>query len=158
MPSILGSCLAGAEDRGECVERGGDQCVEGPLAALVPGEDPGVDEDLQMVRDRRLGQAKRAGQITDTRLAALVCGDHRHQPQPGGLGQGLEDPCQAVGLAGRDRLTDEHRAAAVTEDRQLGTGRRGGGSGAHQPSMRDALTIVYPWRMLFASTDVYAKE
>jgi len=24
--------------------------------------------------------------------------------------------------------------------------------------MRDALTIVYPWRMLFASTDVYAKE
>ena len=37
----------------------------GPDAALVAGEDPRVDQDLQVVGDGRLGEAKGFGQLAD---------------------------------------------------------------------------------------------
>ena len=42
-----------------------------PDAALVTGEDPGIDEDLEVVGDGRLGKVQRLGQLADARLAAL---------------------------------------------------------------------------------------
>jgi hypothetical protein len=42
----------------ERVHGGGDEGVVDPDAALVAGEDPGVDEDLEVAGDGRLGQAE----------------------------------------------------------------------------------------------------
>jgi len=43
--------------------------VVGPLASLVADEDPGVDQNFEMVRDSRLSQAERVGQFADACLA-----------------------------------------------------------------------------------------
>jgi hypothetical protein len=57
-----------------------------------------------VVRDGRLGQPEGLGEVADARLAAFVRGDHGDQPQPGGVGEGLEHAGEVGGLAGGDRL------------------------------------------------------
>ena len=66
-----------------------------------------------MVGDGRLGQAERSGQVADAGLAAVAGGDQGDQPQPGRVGQGLEQPGEAGGLAGGDRLAQQRRAARI---------------------------------------------
>ena len=131
------------EEGGEGVHGGGDEGVVGPDAALVPGEDPGLDEDLEMMRDRRLGEAERLRQVADARLAALVRGDHRDQPQPGRVGQRLERAGQAGRLVGGYRLPQQGGAALIGQQAER-RGRLGDNGIAHLISMRQVLTVVYP--------------
>lgn len=98
-----------------------------------------------MVGDGRLGQAERLGQVADAGLAVFPGGDHGDQPQPGGVGQGFEQPGQLGGLAGGDRLAQQRRAARVGQRE----GWPGPGSGgAHLTSMHRILTSVYLYAML----------
>src|SRR5215472_16380301 len=93
-----------APDRSVCAP--GDERVVSPDAALVSGEDPGVDEDLEVVGQGRLGQP--SGSVSShTQASALVCGDHRHELQPDRIGQCLEQPGEAGGLAEGDRLAQQ---------------------------------------------------
>ena len=66
------------------------QRVVGPHPSLVAGEDPGVHEDLEVVRDGRLGKAEGFGQVADAGLAAFARGNHRDEAQPCGVGQRLQ--------------------------------------------------------------------
>jgi len=66
-----------------------------------------------VVGDGRLGQPEWLGQLADAGLATLVRGDHGDQPQPGGIGQRLEQPGEVTGLAGGDRLAQQRRAALL---------------------------------------------
>ena len=147
MTPILGSHLAaGAEDRGERVERGRDEGVEGPFAALVAGEDPGVDQNLEVMGDGRLGQAERFGEVTDAGLAVFKHGDHGDQLQPGGVGQGLEQPGELGSLAGGNRLAQQRCAARIGQ-REGWPGPSDSGGG-HLTSMHWILTGVYLCGML----------
>jgi hypothetical protein len=119
----------------------GAQCVPGPHPALVAAEDPGVDQDLQVVGDGRLGQAERLGQLAHARLAALVRGDHRDQPQPGRIGQRLEDAGQVGSLCLGERLVQQRGAAVIGE--RPGNPAGGDGGCGHPPSMPKTLTGVY---------------
>jgi len=71
-----------------------------------------------------------------------VRGDHRDQPQPGRIGQALEQPGEAGGLAGGDRLAQQPRAARLGQ-REGWPALDGGGSGPHLTSMQQTLTLVY---------------
>ena len=66
-----------------------------------------------MVGDSWLGQAERFGEVTDAGLAVFKHGDHGDQLQPGGVGQGLEQPGEVGGLAGGDRLAQQRGAARL---------------------------------------------
>jgi hypothetical protein len=68
----------------------------------------------------RLGQAERLGQLTHARLAALVRGDHRNQPQPGRVGQRLEDAGQVGGLRLGERLAQQRDTAVIGERQGAG--------------------------------------
>ena len=103
----------GGQYGGHRVQGPRHQGVVGPDPALVPGQDARVDEHLQVMRDRRLGQPERLGQLADAGLTALVRGDHRDQPQPGRVGQGLEQRGQAVGLGRGQRLLQQRRGPAL---------------------------------------------
>jgi hypothetical protein len=122
-----------AEHAGEGLERGGAQCVVGPDAALVAGEDPGIDEHLEMVGDGGLGQAEGFGQLADAGLAALVSGDDGDQAEPGGVGKGFEGAGEVGGLVSGYRLAQQRRAAVLGE-REREPALSGGRSG-HLPSM-----------------------
>ena len=59
------------------------------------------------------GQAERFGQLADAGLAAVMRGDHGDQPQPGRVGQGLEQPGKVGGLTGGDRFAQQRCAALL---------------------------------------------
>ena len=124
-----------AEHVGEGVQGAGDEGEVGPHAALVAGQQAGVDEHLQVVRHGGLGQAERFGEVADAGLAAVVGGDHRQQPQPGRVGDRLQRPGEICCAGGGQRLADQRGTARDIGQRQ----RRGTG---HEPSMPDVLTDV----------------
>ena len=95
----LGGLAARGQDGGEGVECLRDDGVVGPFAALAAGKDPGVDQDLQVVGDGRLGEAEWLGELADAGLAVVVRGDHGDEAEPGGRGEGLEDVSEGGGLA-----------------------------------------------------------
>lgn len=130
----------GAQDGRDGIQSRGDEGVIGPHAALVAGEYPRLDQNFEVVGDRRLGQAQGGGQIADARLAAVVRSDHGDQLQPDWIGQGFEHPGEVGGLAGGDGLAQQWRAAHL-DDGQFGPGARLGGG--HVPSMRHILTDAY---------------
>src|SRR5699024_119463 len=100
-----------AENLAEGVEGLWDDGVVGPLAALVTGEQAGLGEDLEVVRERGLGQVDGLGEVGHAGLGSLVGGDDGEQAQPGGVGQGLEHRRQVARLPVRERLADERGAA-----------------------------------------------
>jgi DNA helicase IV len=79
----------GPEKVRDVVEGSGHDSVVSPFAALLTGEDAGVDQDLQVVGDGRLGQANGIDEVADAGLLVLVGGDEGYQPQAGGVGDGL---------------------------------------------------------------------
>lgn len=93
-----------------------------------------------MVRDGRLTQPERFGQVADAGLIVLVRGDHGNQPEPDGICQGLEDAGEVGGLAGSDRLAQQGCAAlgGQREDRLLVSVNGCG----HLISMHYALTNI----------------
>jgi hypothetical protein len=137
-PDSLGRLGAGSEDAGQGVQGAGGERVVGPHAALVPGEDACVDEHLEVVRDRRLGQPERLGQLAHARFTVLVRGDHRDQPEPGRIGQRLEQLGQVRRLVRRNRLFQQRSAG-----RAHAPGRLNSGGGAHFSSMRRVSTRFY---------------
>ena len=62
-----------------------------------------------MVAHRRLGQAERLREMTDTGLSVGLGLDQTENPKPRRIGQGLERTRQALGFAGVERLTLEQR-------------------------------------------------
>jgi len=71
--------------------------VVGPAAALLAGDEPGVDELFEVVGDRGLGQADRVGQVADAGFAVGVCGDQGQQSDPGRVTECLEDVGEPFG-------------------------------------------------------------
>ena len=120
---LLGVRSAGRcrEDVGENVERAGHQGVVRPRAPLRAGQEPGVDEHLEVVRHGRLGQVERFVQVAHAGFAALVGGDHREQAKSGRLADRLEAHRQELGVLGLQSALDDGRAACsrrVVEDGQ----------------------------------------
>jgi hypothetical protein len=117
---------------------------------FVTVQQPRVDQHLQMVGHRRLGQPQRFGEVTDARLPAVVGGDQRQQPQPGRVGDGLQRPGEIRCRFRVQRLTDQRGAARHVHQRQA----RGG----HDISMPGALTTVDMWfTMIETLICVYVK-
>jgi hypothetical protein len=59
------------------------------------------------------GQAERFGEVADAGFAVFSCGHHGDQLQPGGVGQGFEQPGELGGLGGGDRLAQQWCAARI---------------------------------------------
>ena len=75
-----GSGTGAGDHSSECVQGAGNQTVVRPLPALLAIEQAGVDEDLQVMGDGRLGECDRIGQLTHTSFGVVLRGDQRHQP------------------------------------------------------------------------------
>jgi len=101
----------GSDQRSEADQRLSPGAVVDPHAPLVPLEQPGLVQDLEVMADRWLGQIERTGQITDARFAARVRGHQRHQAQPHGIGKRFQQRSHSPGLLGRQRLLSQRRAA-----------------------------------------------
>ena len=109
-----------------------------------------------MVGDGRLGEAERFGELADTGFAVVMGSDQRYQPEPGRVGEGLEDVREVGGLAGGEWFARYRRAARRGSSRWLGPGQDRRRGVAHGSSMPDALTSVYVYPMLVTSTMIYA--
>lgn len=90
---------ADGQDGGQCVESSRGDGVIGPFAALGAGQDPGIDQDFQVMGDGRLGEADGVGQLAHAGLTVLVRGDQRDQAQPGGVGERFHEVSEVGGLA-----------------------------------------------------------
>jgi hypothetical protein len=108
----LGDWSADADERvRERVERPRDDRVVRPGSALLAVQDACVDEHFQMVRDRRLAEPERLGEVADARLATGVRRDHRDEPQSRRIGDRLERPRELLGILGIERFTEQRRTA-----------------------------------------------
>ena len=88
-----------------------NQPVIGPPAALLTGNEAGVDELLEVMRHRRLRKPDRFDEIANARLGAVMGGDERQQPNTGRVTESLE---RASDLLRRGRFDDaagQRRAA-----------------------------------------------
>ena len=75
--------------------------VVDPDPALAAVEQPGLVQHLQVVADRGLGEVEGVVEVAHARLAVVVGGDQRQQPQPDRVGQRLEQRRDPLGLLGR---------------------------------------------------------
>src|SRR5664279_4805139 len=66
-----------ADHDGKRCECSGNRAVVDPHAALVAADQPGLEQDAQVVADGRLGQSERLGQLAHTGLPAGVRLDQR---------------------------------------------------------------------------------
>jgi hypothetical protein len=89
--------------------------VVDPGRAAFAGHQARLAQHLQVVADRGLGQREGTGQVAHTRLAALVRGDQRQQPQPHGIPQGLERRGQLAAVSGSWVRTEEHNAGSCID-------------------------------------------
>src|SRR5699024_6396026 len=82
-----------------------------PNSSLLTVQHSGIDQNLQMMRDRGLTQPHRINEITHAGLVALVSRDERNQPQPGRIGNRLEDSSKLLRALNAERLARQRRAA-----------------------------------------------
>jgi hypothetical protein len=122
----------------DVVEGVRDEAVVGPLAALLAGEDAGIDEHLQVVGDSGLGQADRLDEVANAGLLIIVSGDQGDQPEPGRVGDGFERGGEGVGLSWGHDLADHGGTALAQGVRLVQEGQRG----RHGLIVRHALTDV----------------
>src|SRR5699024_922321 len=80
-------------------------------SALLPVKHTGIDQDLQMVRDRGLTQAHRIDEIADAGLIALVRCNKRDEPQPSRVGDRFEDPGEHLRTLDAQRIARQRRTA-----------------------------------------------
>ena len=104
---------------GGAVEGVVDDAVVGPAAALLADGEAGVDELLHVVRDGRLRQADRFGEVADARLAAVACRDQGQQPHPGRVTERLEGAaiCSASSTLSTPPVTGVQQAPASVVSR-----------------------------------------
>ena len=76
------------------------QPAVGPLASLLAGQYAGVDQDLEVVRHRELGQTNRVGQLAHAGLGVRMGSDERDQPEPRRISQRLEPSGQSIASTG----------------------------------------------------------
>ena len=103
--------LIGHQHRRGAAQRLGLDAVVDPRPTPLAHDQARLAQHLQMMGDRRAGQLEHAGQIAHTRLATLMGGDQRQQPQPHRVAHRLEHPRQLDRLPGRQRLPHQRRAA-----------------------------------------------
>ncbi len=99
------------EGAGEAVQCPIDHPVERPASALFPGEQPGVNKQLEVMGHRRLRQPDRFGEVAYTSLGALMRGDERHEPNPRGITKSFEDLRESLGLSLFEDATGDGAAA-----------------------------------------------
>jgi hypothetical protein len=75
----------------------GNDPVVSPLAALLAGDEPGLDELLHVVGNGRLGQADRGSEVADAGFAAIGRRDQGQQPDPVPVAQRAEDTGDPLG-------------------------------------------------------------
>ena len=108
-----------AEQRAQVGERVAADAVVDPDAALLAVEQAGLVQHLEVVADRRLGQVEGVVEVADARLAAVVGGDQREQPQPDRVGERLEQRRDRARPAPRvSGSRDQRRAAGDRLDRR----------------------------------------
>lgn len=142
-------CSAPAHRRGERVEGLVHDAVVRPLTALLAGDQPDVDELLEMVRDGRLREPDRAGELADAGFPRRVCRDEGKQPYPSRVGEGLEDPCQSPRGVDVENSAGQRATTGIE-----GAARRGHGSRGHGVSLSYILTPVDVSSMLDTSNYV----
>ena len=111
----------------------GHQAEPGPGAALLALEQPGLDEHLEVVRHRGLGQPDEGGEVADAGLAGLRGADRAEQLQAHRVGHGLEQ-----GRAGLGRL-----AASAHRRRRCRS----------RPARRDGERVVDGMRWILPNID-----
>lgn len=61
-----------------------------PGAVLPPVDQPGVGQDLEVMRNGRLGHSQSLWDVAHACLEIRAVGQHRDHAKPGGIGYGLE--------------------------------------------------------------------
>lgn len=95
---------------------------------MLASDEAGVGELLEVVGDRRIAEADWLDDVADARIGVLVVSDQAHQPDPGGIGQGLEDPASWLATAsrprqlGRPRRRCSYRSGLAGGDESAGEG------------------------------------
>lgn len=89
--------LLDVEEVAEFIECFVDDGVVGPFAALLTGEEFGVDKFFQMVTDGGLTDVEDVDEVTRTHRFAALCCHVREDSQPGGIGEGFEFSRHPVG-------------------------------------------------------------
>ncbi len=121
---------------GECVESGLHDAVIGPAAALLAGDQPGVDQHLEMVGHGRLGESHWFDQVAHACFTTEMRGDQRQQPHTGRVAEGLEHKGQVLG---RVVVEFPARDRAATGGEVIGKKLRGAGHGTSLPHI---LTFI----------------
>jgi len=103
-----GGCLEGRRgDEGRrLIERGHIDPVEHSAALPGPEQEPGIEQDIQVVGDRRLGEIELGAKVTHPGLT--LRDDQRHKPKPHRVGERLQNSGGRHGLRNR-----EHRRALL---------------------------------------------
>ena len=119
--------VAQVEEGTDGRERLGPDGPVHPAAALVACHQAGVVELAHVEGQRGLGDAEGVGKMAGARRPGLRLGQIAQQADPGGVGEGLEDVGEHVGLGRREQLAVRPGAAEVGLHRShLDAGRRHG--------------------------------
>ena len=129
-----------SRDSAEChPERGeafGDDAIPNPQRSLLAGDESGVDEDLHVVADGRLGAPGWLDEVAGAGLTVGRRGDHGEQAEPGGISERSEGAGEGFGLVGVEDVGADRRAA------ELGLEGFTCGAGAHAASVSKNVDIL----------------
>jgi hypothetical protein len=88
--------------------------------------------------DGGLGQSDRVGEVADAGFLVVVSGHERDEPQPGGVGEGLQRGGEGPGLGGSHHLSHDRRAAGGKGVRLVEQSQRD----RHRLILGDVLTSI----------------
>lgn len=101
------------EGSGQGIESGLFHAEVGPSPPLLAANEPSLDELFEVVRNSALRESDGFGEVAHAGLAVAVSSDHRHEPNPGRVGQGPESARQTFGLLMVDHATGDGVAASA---------------------------------------------
>jgi arsenate reductase (thioredoxin) len=100
-----------AENAADGCQRLGPDAEVGPVAALLAFDEAGLEEDLEVMANGRLGEPKWSGEVADARFAVRLRLDEAEQAKASWLGEDLEQGCEALRIRLSDLVLEERRAA-----------------------------------------------
>jgi len=103
----------------QCAELFGRDAEVGPAAALFTLDESGVEQHLQVVADRRLGEPERLCEVTDARLALRLCLDETEESQARGICEDAEGASHCFRVLGGERAVEERRTGGGERFDQL---------------------------------------
>lgn len=99
MVTMLSAAACGPDGGAEVVagdvEDFWDEGVVGPTTSLFAGDEAGLGELLEVVAEGGLGDAEPFGEVAGADGASVVGGEVADEPNPGGVGESLEQRSEA---------------------------------------------------------------